>query len=170
MSKLNPTVTLLWLAFALCWNLIFSPLAKADAQVGQPAPDISATTLSGVPFVLSDKRGKPVYIKFWATWCSYCKAEMPHLQRIYDKHGETIEVLTINIGINDSIQNVKSYFAEKNFTLPAIFDRQGEIISQYGIIGTPQHLLIDQDGNIIYRSFLITDELERLVSELVKGA
>ena len=67
----------------------------ANLAIGDKAPNFSVKTLNGKEITLSDfVNDKPVYLKFWATWCSYCKVEMPHLQAIYDENGEQIEVLT----------------------------------------------------------------------------
>lgn len=136
----------------------------ATLDVGEKAPDFEVTTLTGETFKLSDYEGrKPVYLKFWATWCSYCKVEMPHLQAVEDQYGEDVEVLAVNVGINDSVANIEQFFEQGQFNLPVVIDHQGDLTSRYGIVGTPSHVLIDKHGKVAYRTFLATDELDERI-------
>ena len=136
----------------------------APLAIGDNAPDFEVTTLAGKTFRLSDYEGdKPVYLKFWATWCSYCKVEMPHLQSIYNQYGEDVEVLAVNVGINDSVANIEQFFNQAGFNLPVAIDQQGDLVSDYGIVGTPHHVLINKDGQIVYRTFLASDTLDEMI-------
>lgn len=136
----------------------------ASLEVGDNAPDFEVTTLAGKTFRLSDYEGdKPVYLKFWATWCSYCKVEMPHLQSIYNQYGDDVEVLAVNVGINDSVANIEQFFNQGGFNLPVVIDQQGDLVSDYGIVGTPHHVLIDREGLIAYRTFLASDILDETI-------
>jgi peroxiredoxin len=134
-------------------------------KIGDMAPDFTVKTLDGVTVNLHDFIDeKPVYLKFWATWCSYCKVEMPHLQAIYDENGKHVEVLTVNVGINDSISNINRYFNKNGFTIPTVFDQKGDLTSSFGIVGTPYHVLIDTQGKINYQTFLATDLLDEKIA------
>jgi peroxiredoxin len=138
--------------------------SAATLTVGDKAPDFEVTTLTGEDFKLSDYKGdKPVYIKFWATWCRYCKAEMPHLQSIYNKYGDDVEILAVNVGINDSVENIEQFFNRGGFNLPVVFDQRGDLVSAYGVVGTPHHVLIDKEGVIAYRTFLASDTLDEIL-------
>ncbi len=140
-------------------------------KAGDDAPDFNVTTINGEPIKLSELKGnKPVYLKFWATWCSYCKAELPHLQSIYDQYGDDIEVIAINVGINDSIANIGKLYSENGYKLPTVFDQKGTITNSFGVIGTPHHILIDRDGKIAYRTFLATDQLDQQIADWSKQA
>ena len=148
----------------LCW-LICQPLTGLALQPGDVMPDFRATTLDGEAIQAGQwRRGHPLYLKFWATWCVYCQVEMPHLQGVYQRYGEQIRVLTVNVGINDSVANIRRLFAEKGLSLPTVFDEQGELTSLFQVVGTPQHILIGADGRVRYRSFLADDELDRILA------
>lgn len=137
-----------------------------STSLGNAAPDFNATTITGEAFNLSDYKGKkPVYLKFWATWCSYCKAEMPHLNSIKQNYGDDIQIVTINVGMNDSIKNINHFFQNQGYQLPTIFDQKGELTSRYGVVGTPHHILIDREGKIAYRTFLATDQLDQQIKD-----
>ncbi len=146
--------------------IIFTVSSQASSlKIGDIAPDFTVKTLDGTIVKLSDYIDKkPVYLKFWATWCSYCKVEMPHLQAIYDESGDHVEVLTINVGINDSISNIERYYQKNGFTIPTIFDQKGDLTSSFGVVGTPYHVLIDKQGKIDYRTFLATDLLDEKIA------
>ncbi len=158
-KKLGPALLLVGLAYS----------SSTLAKVGDMAPNIQATTINGQAINLSELKGKkPVYLKFWATWCSYCKAEMPHLQRIQQEYGEKIEVLTVNVGLNDSVENVQALFKAEGYTLPVIFDQRGDITAQYQVVGTPFQVLINKQGQVVYETFLATDELSNQLANLVQ--
>lgn len=151
----------------MLFGLLPAVLSAAQLKVGDDAPDFQATNLSGENIKLSTFKGKkPVYLKFWATWCSYCKVEMPHLQAIYDENGAEIEVLTVNVAINDSIANIDKFYRKQGFDLPTVFDQEGALTSSYGVVGTPYHVLIDKQGKIAYLTFLATDELDKRIAQL----
>jgi peroxiredoxin len=143
----------------------------ATLSLGDKAPNFKAVTIDGKPVDLANFAGKkPIYLKFWATWCSYCKVEMPHLQAIYDENKNHVEVLTINVGMNDSITNIENFFQSKGFNIPTVFDQKGAITSSYGVVGTPFHVLIDKEGNVAYQTFLATDKLDEKIAEFSQQA
>ena len=145
-----------------------SPLVSAGNN-GETAPQFTAQRINGETFDLSKYKGdKPVLLKFWATWCSYCLEEMPHLNATYDKYKGKLEVLTVNVGINDSVSNVKDLFAKNGYNLPVVFDADGSLTSQYKVIGTPTQVLIDKDGKVRIRTHLTTDALESAIEELAQ--
>ncbi|UIP27596.1 TlpA disulfide reductase family protein [Photobacterium sp. TLY01] len=151
---------------AMVMALALSLPAVQAAETAQTAPLFTATTVSGQAFKLADYLGKqPVYLKFWATWCSFCKAEMPHLNAIKDEFGDEIKVISVNVGFNDSVANVQQFFRQEGYDIPTIFDANGEITQKYQVVGTPHHILIDKDGNIAYRTFLATDQLDQIIEQ-----
>ena len=58
----------------------------AAPQVGKPAPDFELTMIDGTKARLSDFKGRPVWINFWASWCPPCRAENPDIQDLYNAH------------------------------------------------------------------------------------
>ena len=96
-------VTVLVLALGSGWLWWTRPPTTAAATtasgagVGLPAPDFSLPTLDGGDFTLSEQRGKPVVLNFWATWCIPCQREMPALQRAAEQYKDAVVLSLIHI-------------------------------------------------------------------------
>ena len=69
----------------------------SDPQINWTPPSFSLSDASGVTFNYPDDIERPTIVLFWATWCPYCRALMPHLQSILDEYGEQVEVIALNI-------------------------------------------------------------------------
>ena len=111
------------------------------------APDFRLKNLEGQLVTLSEFRGKPVLINFWASWCQPCREEMPYLQQVYDEWASKgLVLLTIDIG--ETPATIKKFFAENNLSLPVLLDTDKEVSQEYGITGVPETFLIDKNGII----------------------
>jgi thiol-disulfide isomerase/thioredoxin len=91
---------------------------------------------------------RPAILLFWATWCPYCKALMPYVQKVYGAAGkDKLDVYAIDIKDDgDPVAELR----ERGQTF--ILVRDGDAIAeQYGIKGTPGLLLVDVKGNIVYK-------------------
>jgi len=132
--------------------------------------DIPITTLSGESFTLGDYRNRqPVYLKFWATWCQPCRKEMPHLQHAFEKYGEQIKFVAVNIGINEDMKAINDTVREFGLTLPIAIDNSGRLSKAFDMIGTPYHVLIDKTGNIVHRGHEASKELDNKLAQLSRN-
>ncbi|MDK1290288.1 TlpA family protein disulfide reductase [Pseudoalteromonas umbrosa] len=122
-----------------------------------------ANTLDGQAI---SSQGQVTYLKFWATWCAYCIEEMPLLEQSYQQANTGYQVISINIGFNQNKHGITHYLNQNGYRFPTVFDSDGSITRQYYVLGTPQHILIDEFGNELYRSALFTDELASKLTEL----
>lgn len=126
--------------------------ADVGLAVGQTAPDFTLQTLGGEQARLSDFRGKPVFINFWATWCPPCRAEMPDMQKLYDN--EDIEILAINLTDTEKNEDaVASFVEEMGLTFPILMDGEGEISSAYNAKAYPTSYMVDAEGKISYIAY-----------------
>jgi len=84
-------------------------------------------------------REKPQIVLFWATWCPYCKALMPHLQSIKMEYGDALDVLAVTIHENG---NPSKVIRKGGYDFTLLVDGD-EVAARYGITGTPGLLIID---------------------------
>jgi thiol-disulfide isomerase/thioredoxin len=113
--------------------------------VGAQAPEIALPDLQGNMVRLSDLRGQPVLINFWATWCGPCREEMPAIQARYNQRGD-FAVLAVDFG--ESAERVSGFLAEIGVGLPVVLDQEGSIQDLYRIRGYPTTFFVDGSGVI----------------------
>ncbi|MDI6813305.1 MAG: TlpA disulfide reductase family protein [Desulfitobacteriaceae bacterium] len=116
-------------------------------KIGNVAPDFSISMLDGKTITLSELRGKPVFLNFWATWCPPCNLEMPDIEKAYK---DNFPVQIIGINIKESPMAVGSFLNQKGYTFPVGFDLKGQIAGQYMATGIPTSYAIDALGRIRY--------------------
>lgn len=133
-----------------------------NSAKSQSFSDFTLQDLDGNDVSLTDLLAKgPVFLSFWATWCSPCKEEMKYLQEIYDKYkGQGFTYLAVNTDTQKSLSKVKSYISSKGYTFPVVLDTDEKIFEAYQGEGLPYSLLISMDKKIIAKhvGFLAGDE------------
>jgi cytochrome c biogenesis protein CcmG, thiol:disulfide interchange protein DsbE len=119
------------------------------AQVGALAPDFTSRRLDGSPVRLSQFRGKPVLINFWATWCAPCQDEMPLIQRAADQYGGAgLTVLAVDYQQTDA-SGMAAFLRKVGARFSAVYDPSGRIATAYGVsIGLPVSIFIDRSGKV----------------------
>lgn len=147
-------VFLLGLITLLAFGFTTDPKKVPSPLVGKPAPDFEVTTLSGEQkFSLSDFKGKPVLLNFWASWCAECRTEAGILEDFHQQYGtNTQQLVMIGIAIQDTPENAKTFALHFGKTyLLGLDDEAGNIALDYGIYGIPESFFIDPEGKIIYK-------------------
>jgi peroxiredoxin len=121
------------------------------AAVGRTAPDFTTQTLDGTRVRLSQYRGKPVLLNFWATWCGPCQDEMPLIQRSSDIYkGQGLVVLAVNYQ-QTSTSSMRAFLRKVDARFPAVFDPAGQIAAAYGVnVGLPVSVFIDRSGVVSF--------------------
>jgi peroxiredoxin len=119
--------------------------------VGSGARDFHATDLrTGRPTTLADYRGKVVLLNVWATWCQPCRVEMPSMERLYRRLGQSGDFRVVAVSIDEEGDSVVTAFArELGLTFDILHDRTGAIKRTYQATGVPESWVINRDGVII---------------------
>ena len=133
-------------------------------------PPLVLTTIDGDRIDLGALRGKKaVYLKFWATWCSPCREQMPHFEHVQQQAGDDLQVIAINIGFDDTVEQIKALRKEFGLTMPVVRDDDGKLGEVFGLRVTPQHVIIDKQGRIAYVGHLVDAKLETALADARRG-
>lgn len=125
-------------------------LGGSSALVGQPAPDFTLVSLDNRKISLSQFRGRPVLINFWASWCIPCREEMPELVKVYEsRKDEGFMILGVNLTSSDTLPEVQAFVKEFHISFPVLLDKDGTVAGRlYPLPGIPTSIFIDRDGNV----------------------
>ena len=138
-----------------------------DPQL-QAAPDFTMYMQDGTPVKLSDFRGKPTILNFWASWCGPCKMEMPDLEDAYLEYGDEINFLIVNLtdGISETVESASGYIESQGYTFPVYYDTDMGGAFAYGVNAIPVTYFLDADGNLVayYPGAMTADILQRGIS------
>lgn len=120
--------------------------SPALPEEGHPAPDFVLKDLSGRDVRLSDFRGRPVIINFWATWCPPCREEMPRIQDFYRRFADRVVVLGIDVG--ESRDQVKRFVENGGFSWTFLLDADAKVTERYAVFAIPTTFFLDGEGVI----------------------
>ena len=120
-----------------------------------PALDFTLKDQFGNTHTLADYKGKTIFLNFWATWCGPCKAELPDIQKLYEKYSEETEEEVVVLGVagpkmgNEKTEEEIIEFLEENeLTYPVLMDTDWTLFQGYGISSFPTTFMIDKEGNV----------------------
>jgi peroxiredoxin len=150
-------------------QLCFVCFLLAVSACSQPmAPDINFTDLKGNQFSLTQLRGKIVIVNFWATSCSTCVTEMPHMIETYGKyHARGLELIAVAMSY-DPPNYVINFTETRKLPFPVTLDVEGNLARAFDEVKlTPTTFVIDQQGQIIKKYVGVPDfeQLYRLLDE-----
>lgn len=139
--------------------------------IGKKFTDFQMADPDGTMRKLSDYvgNGKVVLIDFWASWCPPCRADMPHLVKVYDQYkNKNFEI--VGISLDRTADAWKKGIKDLNMTWPQLSDIkfwQSEGAALYGVNSIPHTVLVDKDGTIIAKN-LRGEALDAKLAEILK--
>lgn len=137
----TPLLIFLALSFRSDPRAIDSPL------IGRPAPDFQLRSLDGELHRLSDLRGQPVMVNFWATWCQPCLAEHPVL--VAGARQYAGKATFLGVIYQDEPEKIQRYLDQQGTWGPTLVDPDSKVAIGYGVYGAPETFFIDPDGIIV---------------------
>ncbi len=152
------------------------PAAFADGQliaaegaaypaVGRMAPDFRLPTLDGGSFQLSDQRGKPVVLNFWATWCGPCQRELPAIERAAEHYQDVVVFAAVDQA--ETIQTVQRFAETMGLTITVPLDGEQTVGERYSVMGLPTTYFIDEQG--VIRSVWMGEMNSVVLAEHIAG-
>lgn len=144
-------------AILTAWLLVGASVAHAQANHDWQPPGFSLPRADGTEFHYPDDLTGPTIILFWATWCPYCKALMPHLQSILDEHPGQVQVLALSIRDDG---DPAATLAEYGFDF-TLFVAADEVAEAWGVKGTPGLFLADAGGRVMFDRMRLPPAAER---------
>ena len=144
---------------------------SAGIAVGQTAPDFTVYTATGEEITLSQMRGKPVVLNFWASWCHPCCNELPDFEEAFAQYGDRVQFMMVNLtdGARDTLEGVQAFVSENGYSFPVYFDTGESAASAYGVYYIPHTILVSADGKVQYSqaSPLTLERLQALLDPLL---
>ena len=135
--------SVLWYAVPAAAGPELAPVATM--QVGAAAPHFTLATAGGEPVSLQAWLGRPVLLYFWASWCSFCRDDMPTLQQHYDQYKDAgLQILAINL--LEQADNIAAFGKRLHLTYPLLLDSQAAVSQLYLVKATPTYIFIDKNG------------------------
>ena len=157
------------LGFILTTVLLVAGCSSQAPPGTELAPDFQLPNLEGQSISLSDFRGEPVLVNFWASWCGPCIYEMPFIQEVYEEwSGQGLVVLAINKG--ESLSTAKDFMQSGNFSFPVLLDINQYVALEYNVRSIPTTFFIDKDGiiqAIKVGPFLSKADIENSLSKII---
>lgn len=112
---------------------------------------------------------KPIYLKFWASWCLDCRHELPSLEKAYQTYRDQIAIFAVNLNINETDEAIKKLQQKNNLTIPILMDNNGTIAGNFEFKGTPFHVLINRKGEVVYTTYKDDAQLAAQLELLAKN-
>ncbi len=143
-----------------------------------PALDFTLEDQFGNTHSLEDYKGKTIFLNFWATWCSPCKAELPEIQQLYDSYSREGEDALIVLGVagpemgkEGTVEDITAFLEDNGYTYPVLMDTDWSLFYGYGISSFPTTFMIDREGNVFgYLTGQMSYEImEDIVAQTMSG-
>ena len=124
---------------------------NSTAQGMGRAPDFTLITLTGVEITLSELKGMPVVVNFWATWCGPCVMEIGYIEAVAQQTKGKVKFVAVNIG--ESASRIQQFFGSYRPTFTVALDRDTKVFVQYSSTYnprgyTPITFFVDREGII----------------------
>ncbi len=138
-------------------------------EIGFKAPDFTLKDVNDNNVSLSNLRGKPVFINFWASWCPPCQEEMPFIQQAYEKYKDKVIFLGVNVTAGDDKDKAVAFMKANDYEMPVLFDYDADATKEYRANSIPTSFFVDKNGVIKEKSVgaLTYSQLEAYLQEIL---
>jgi cytochrome c biogenesis protein CcmG/thiol:disulfide interchange protein DsbE len=140
-----------------------------NSLLAREAPDFTLELFDGNTLTLSDLRGQPVVVNFWASWCATCREEAPDLEKVWRDYKDR-GVVFVGVNVSDARQDALDYIEEFDITYGNGPDPGKRIYDTYGITGFPETFFVSREGVVVRKYVGPLDEqtLAGFVEEVLR--
>ncbi|MBN1204994.1 MAG: TlpA family protein disulfide reductase [Myxococcaceae bacterium] len=131
---------------ALLFTAVMAWQTRHLPDAGTPAPDFHLRELSGGQVRLSELRGKPVVLAFWAPWCGVCEAESSTLSALRSMVGERAHILTVAVAYEDE-EDVRRFVREREADYPVLLGDDA-VMRAFRVDRFPTTFILSPEGRI----------------------
>jgi len=136
------------------------------------APVMVAQSLDNKTIDLQHKKGKVVFVNFWATWCPPCLAELPSVNKLYQKLKSNPNIVFVTVDVDNNLAQSTQFLKDKGYDLPVYGGDDAHVPHTLYQNGIPTTLVIDKKGSVVFNHFnranYDSDEFEQFLSDLSK--
>ncbi len=149
------------LAAGAAWPAVGAAAEPEDAQrrpwpAGKPTPELTLPAWEGPAWRLADARGDVVLLNFWASWCEPCRAEMPSLELLEQRHeSQRLKVVAVNFRETDG--TIRRFLDATPVSLTILRDTDGAAARAWQVRIFPTTAVIGRDGRAL---FTVTGEVD----------
>ncbi|MDA1307100.1 MAG: TlpA disulfide reductase family protein [Acidobacteria bacterium] len=134
--------------------------------------DYTLKDMDGKDVRLSDFRGRPMVINFWATWCAPCRHEIPAFVELVEKYRDQ-QFIVLGISVDDSPEDLRTFAAEFKMNYPVLVGLgHDELQEHYGAYSLPVSWFVRADGTVDYKhtGTQTKEWFEERIKHLFEGA
>jgi len=149
-------ITAAFFAYNMLLDRAYVPESIAEVQRdAQLAPDFTMEDELGNEIRLSDLRGKPVILNFWASWCPSCVVETTYFEALYREMEDDIHILKVNLigSRGETRGHVDAFMREGDYTFPVFFDTLQDGSRAYHFAQFPLTFFISAEGYLVAHAF-----------------
>lgn len=156
--RLNIAILLTWLCLPLLapvglaaeklTDKDFKAVGLAPLKEGTRSIDFTLSDLAGKKVSLASFKGKLVFLNFWATWCPPCRAEMPAMERLYQKlKDKGLEILAVDL--QEDAKTVQKFVKDNKLSFKVVLDADGRMGATYGARSIPTTYMVGRNGDVL---------------------
>ena len=147
---------------ALCACSLFAGYGKTSAKVvknnadtislvfkGDAVPDFEVFDRNNRKVTPKDLKGSYTLLVFFATWCPYCRYELPEVQQLQSRYGSRPDFKVLPISRDEHPDTVAAFFRNNGYNLPIVIDVEGKALAKFAKRGIPRSFLLDKQGVVL---------------------